>query len=110
MIQAPLRQLKKKIFKAFLEMVVLAKLNDNSETSGYEIIKHCHTKFGISTSASTVYNILSKLEEEELVTSNLQSRIKVYSVTKKGERKLKQVVNNMNEIDAFIKTLLNIEA
>lgn len=109
LIKAPLVQLKKRIFKAFLEIAVLAKLSKSNKSSGYEVIKHFHTKFGISTSASTIYNILSKLEEDELVASELQSRIKVYSLTKKGERKLNQAKDNMNEIQDFIKTLLNTE-
>ena len=109
MIQAPLGQLKKNVFKAFLETVVLVKLKISSTSSGYEIIKYCHTKFGISTSAITIYGILSRLEEEGLVTAELQSRIKLYSLTKRGERELNQVRNSLNEIQDFIKTLLDVE-
>ena len=109
LMQAPLSQLKRKVFKAFLVMAILAKLNRNGTSSGYDVIKHFHTNFGISTSASTVYNLLSNLEKDELVASELQSNIKVYSLTKKGERQLNQVRENLNEIQDFIKALLNTE-
>ena len=104
-----LSKLEKKVFKAFLETAVLAKLNQTSTSSGYDVIKHFHTNFGISTSASTVYNLLSNLEQDELVASELRSNIKVYSLTKKGKRQLNQVRENLNEIQDFIKALLNTE-
>ena len=73
-----------------LDILVLSMIKNTEEISGYDIIQELNDKFkGMWTaSAGTIYPLLTRLEEKNLITSQEISegkrQKKVYKITEKG--------------------------
>jgi DNA-binding PadR family transcriptional regulator len=73
-----------KNLKAFLDIIILAILNEGS-AHGYKIIAAIHDEFGILLSPGSLYPLLHCLEEEKLVTATIDREKVVYCLTHKGK-------------------------
>lgn len=100
-------QVVEKHIKNFLDVLVLAILNDKP-TYGYKIIGAIHRQFGVLLSPSSFYPLLHSLEDKGLTESTVDEGKKVYHVTSKGKKKLKSVFVvyevSIQRICDFIKT------
>jgi DNA-binding PadR family transcriptional regulator len=86
------REMQERIVKAFFDIIILAKLRKEHEPmSGYDVITFIHKKFGILVSSGTVYSILYSMERDGLLKGRLSQRKRVYTVTDKGEKKIKEI-------------------
>jgi DNA-binding PadR family transcriptional regulator len=87
-----LREMQERSVKAFLDIIVLAKLNERDEPmGGYDVITFIHEKIGILVSSGTVYAVLYSLERYGLVKGMWSQRKRVYKLTDKGEKKIKAI-------------------
>lgn len=78
--------------KGALEMCVLAKLNQN-DSYAYEIAQHLADAVGMSE--GTVYPLMRRLQQEELITSYLENSDsgpprRYYHLTARGEAALRK--------------------
>ncbi|AFQ16819.1 putative transcriptional regulator [Bacillus thuringiensis HD-771] len=95
--------------KGVLELIALALLTE-SDQYGYSLIKHISKKIEISE--GSLYPLLRKLVNDDCLSTYFQESRegparKYYSITKKGEKKLRCLLNEWIEfsdaINHFIK-------
>lgn len=85
--------------RGLLDVCVLTAIN-NEDSYGYKIIKD--VKPYIAMSESTLYTILKRLEENDMLTVRTvehEGRLrKYYSITKKGRERLKEFKEEWREV------------
>lgn len=74
---------------AFMKVMIFSYLMKNQELTGYDFIKFCREN-GIPASSGNVYPHLKALEEAGFIDFKEEGKKKIYSLTKKGEKKLAQ--------------------
>jgi DNA-binding PadR family transcriptional regulator len=97
--------LRRRTIKTFMDMLILAELQDKS-LSGYDIISIIHKRFNILVSSGTVYSLLYSLERKGLVAADVDQRKRVYTLTEKGEQTLETVGKANGEINGLVQTLI----
>ena len=103
-----LREMERDIVKNFLETIILAKLNNSSNWSGYDVIGFIHDKFGLLMSSGTVYSLLYSMERNGLINSTWVRRKRVYALTDKGRETTNVLSKSKEEIQRFMRDLINI--
>ena len=87
-----LEEMHERIVKTFLDTIVLVKLRKQDDPmSGYDVVTFIHEKFGILVSSGTAYSILYSMERDELIKGRSSQRKRVYTLTDKGEKKIKAI-------------------
>jgi DNA-binding PadR family transcriptional regulator len=79
-----LKNLKERIIKDFLDLIVLYELQ-NGSLSGYDIISLIFRRYHFLISAGTVYSQLYKLERNGLIDCSLTEKKKIYHLTSHGK-------------------------
>lgn len=101
-----MRAVQERIVKAFLDIVVLAVLNDNL-MYGYQIIAVIHKKFGVLLSPGSLYPLLHMLNENKLIESRFQGGKIVYVATFNGKKTFQKVFTEykavMQKMENFVK-------
>jgi len=100
-----LKRMHRRIIKGFLDVLVLTELR-KGVMSGYDIIGFIHNKFRILVSSGTVYSLLYSLEREGLIEGRWNHRKRVYTLTDKGEKTIKTILNANNDIQYLVRNLL----
>lgn len=80
--------------KGFLDIVVLAMLNDKP-MYGYKLIAAVHKEFGVLLSPGSLYPLLHSLEDNKLIEPRFQGGKRgkiVYAVTTNGKKKFQNVL------------------
>ena len=102
-----LNEMHERIVKTFLDTIVLAKLRErDNPISGYDVITFIHEKFHILVSSGTVYSILYSMERNGLIKGRLSQRKRVYTLTDKGEKKIKAISEAKEKILGLVLNLL----
>ena len=87
--------------KGLLDLVILQFLNANP-MHGYQIISSIRKNFGVYFGPSTIYPLLSNLEEKGYIKSqwdlNNERPRKVYELTNEGQSLLSFTENSLNHI------------
>jgi len=96
-----LRKIQTKLMRGLLDFVVLRFLGSHP-MHGYQIITDLRRNFGVYFGPSTIYPLLSDLEEKGYIescwdTENDRPR-KVYSVTPQGSELLNYTEDSLNQI------------
>ena len=99
------KEIHERIVKGFLDIAIMAKLMDGNPLSGYDVIMFVHKKFGILLSSGNVYSVLHALERDGLVKGMRDRRKRVYKLTDKGEKTIKNIHNLVGAIQSFIRIL-----
>jgi len=86
-----LREMRERIVKNFLDVIVLTKLGGSEALGGYDVIKLVNNKFGFLVSTGSAYAVLYSLERDGLIKGR-SSRKRVYTLTDKGEEKIKTIM------------------
>jgi DNA-binding PadR family transcriptional regulator len=89
-----------------MDMLILAELQ-NKPLSGYDIIGLIHQRFNVLVSSGTVYSLLYPLERKGLVTADLETRKRVYTLTDKGKQTLETVGRANGEINGLVQNLIS---
>jgi DNA-binding PadR family transcriptional regulator len=79
-----LKNLKERVIKDFLDVIVLSELQ-NGSLSGYDIISVVFRRYRFLISAGTVYSMLYKLERDGLIECFLSEKKKIYRLTSHGK-------------------------
>ena len=100
-MEKTLREVQNKLMRGLLDLVILQFLNSNP-MNGYQIISSIRKNFGVYFGPSTIYPLLSLLEEKGYVSSTWdltnQRPRKVYTLTSEGEGLLGCTENSLNVI------------
>lgn len=99
------REFQERILRAFLDIVILARLEVKS-MNGYHLTAFFIKKFGAVISTSTVYSTLYAMERNGLITAKYNRRSRVYELTEKGKKKLEHSRHALKQIQILTKTLL----
>ena len=87
-----LREMQERIVKSLLDIIVLVKLHERTTPlGGYDIMELVHKEFDVSISSGTVYACLYSMERDDLIEGKDARNKRVYSLTKKGENKIKKI-------------------
>ncbi len=95
--------------KGIIEICVL-KIINKEDVYGYEIVKNLSSIFEVKE--STIYPILKRLNNDELITSYLQESKsgparKYYKITVAGEQMLQEKINEWNIFNKIVSEFLN---
>lgn len=93
-----LGQVREKIIKSFMDVLVLKELERESAISGYDLITFIHKRFDVLVSSGTVYSTLYSLERSGLIKGTRSSRKTIYKLTDKGEKALQAVKKAKREL------------
>jgi len=100
-----LKKMHERIIKSFMDILILAELR-NGAMSGYDVIAYIHNKFHLLVSSGTVYSLLYSLERGGLIEGKWNERKRVYTLTEKGERTIKTILNANDKIKSLVTNLL----
>jgi DNA-binding PadR family transcriptional regulator len=100
-----LKKMHERIIKSFMDILILAELR-NGAMSGYDVIAYIHNKFHLLVSSGTVYSLLYSLERSGLIEGKWNERKRVYTLTEKGERTIKTILNANDKIKSLVTNLL----
>jgi DNA-binding PadR family transcriptional regulator len=103
--QVLLPPLRMRVLKALLETVIMINLKHDS-LCGYDLLLTFNDKLGITLSPGTVYAALSNMERDGLISSRLQARKRVYELTDEGKKALEAVLEDVEDLHEFIRSLL----
>ncbi len=106
MVSKIVRHLRKKVLKAFMDMLILAEIQ-KEPLSGYDIICLIHERFDILVSSGTIYSLLYSLERNGLVNAKMDNRKRIYTLTAKGEQTLETVLQAKGEIPSLLHNLIS---
>jgi DNA-binding PadR family transcriptional regulator len=95
-----------RILKAFMDMAILSTLTKNDFMSGYDCVEFFRKTSGILVNFGTVYALLYAMERDGLVEGVKNQRERVYKLTEKGEKTIKNVQKMTPEIRKFIKVIM----
>ncbi|MFQ6081259.1 MAG: PadR family transcriptional regulator [Candidatus Bathyarchaeia archaeon] len=94
-----LNEMHERLVKSFLDMIVLAKLRRrDSPMSGYDVVTLIHKKFRMLVSSGTVYSLLYSMERDGLIRGRWSQRKRVYTLTERGEKKIKAILEAKEKI------------
>ena len=96
---------RERILRSFLDIAILARLEDKP-VNGYGLTVVFMKDFGVIMSTSTVYSTLYSMERNGLIKCKHSWRGKVYELTEKGKKTLKDSRNKLVETQSFIKNLI----
>ncbi len=97
-----LKEVKSRIVKNLLDIIILIFLDKNNGLSGYDIIELVQEKYGQSLSPGTVYSILYSIERKGLIKGNSDRRKTIYALTDQGKESLADIRNCKQELTEFM--------
>jgi len=108
-IEKNLKEVKKRILRGFLD-VVIACLLAEKPSWGYEIISEIHNKFHILLSPGIIYSVLYSMEKEGYIKAYEECRRRFYEITDRGREWLNQMINACRTVSAMVEEYLFREA
>lgn len=84
-----LENLRERTIKNFIDLLVLAELNNGHTMSGHDVVTIIHNNFHIRISSGTVYSVVYSLERNGLIEGRWDRKKKVYKLTDKGKQTIK---------------------
>ncbi len=93
----PLERLKRSNTKENLWIYILYLLKEE-DAYAWKILELIKKKFNFKPGRITPYRVLYRLEKNALVKSKMKERRRMYEITKKGEKELKQAKGFYKEI------------
>ena len=88
-----------------MDVLIMVKMKE-SGTSGYDIVTYFHEKFDFLVSPGTVYSVLYSMERNGLVRANVADRKRIYSLTAKGEAKIRAIRESSEVLERFFSNFL----
>jgi DNA-binding PadR family transcriptional regulator len=103
----PSREMRERIIRSFMDLIILKELRTREGMSGYEVTAILHKRFHTLPSPGSVYSVLYGLEKKGLIECSTNSGKKVYKLTKKGNEETRKNLHSLNGILLMIKTILS---
>lgn len=100
-----LENLQKRIFKEFLDVLIIDELKEKVSLSGYDLAVLQQSKFSFALSPGTIYATLYMLERRGLIKGYSSSRKTTFTLTAAGEKAHENLKNSTFELFEFMKCL-----
>ena len=85
-------EMRERIVRAFLDFFILVKLGEGCEPlGGFDFMKLITEEFGVTLSAGSIYAVIYSMERTGLIQTISQRKKRVYGLTDKGEKKVKNL-------------------
>ena len=97
-----LNEMRRRMVKSFLDIIILAELRNANPIGGYDIMDFVQRKFGFLVSSGTVYSMLYSMERKGLIKCAGTQAKRVYALTEKGSEKIVALLNSKEEIQRFM--------
>jgi DNA-binding PadR family transcriptional regulator len=94
-------EIEKRLVRSFLDMLILMKLRQNA-MSGYDLVKFISKRFPLFISSGTIYSTLYRSERRGYTESTEGGRKRVYTLTEKGEERVKMFLKSKAKILSFV--------
>ncbi|MFQ6081575.1 MAG: PadR family transcriptional regulator [Candidatus Bathyarchaeia archaeon] len=91
--------------RRFMDLIVLAELDEGRSISGYSCINLIRNKFHVSVSPGKVYSLLRSMERDGLVGSRHVKRKRVYTITDKGKETMETILNANKRFQSVIRSI-----
>jgi DNA-binding PadR family transcriptional regulator len=92
-------EIRERIVRAFLDLIVLMKLSESCEAlGGYDLVKLVTNDFDVMLSPGSIYAVLYSMERDGLIQASSKRRKRVYTLTDKGEATVKTVSEEKTKI------------
>ena len=105
-----LRETHKRLVKSFLDVIILAKLNEeNAPIGAHNIMNFVHQEFGVLASLDSLWALLYSCEKDGLIKSSDIGGTKQYSLSIKGKNTLEIITREKPRIINLILEFLLIE-
>jgi len=95
-------EMRKRIVKNFLDLLILKELRNHSSMSGYEIIILFRNKFRVVLSPGVVYSMLYSMERENLVQEDIRKGKRTFKLTKMGEEEIQGILGNLDKVHHLV--------
>jgi DNA-binding PadR family transcriptional regulator len=100
-------ELKKRIVKSFMDILILEEINSNA-MSGYDVISFIHKKYDILVSAGTDYSLMYSLERDGLLEAIFNKRRRVYTLTEKGKQNMPTITKASTELRNILRNMSSL--
>lgn len=101
-----LKELRERTIKNFLDVLVLAELNNGYPLSGHDFITFIHKRFRILISSGTAHSLLYALERKGLIEGMWNRRKRMYKLSEKGGETINTILNGKEKIQELMTKLL----
>jgi len=102
-----LRNLRRRIIRNFLDILILSMLRDNPYITGYNVITFIRKKYGVLISTGAAYSTLYSMERRGLIRGTLKGKKRFYSISPKGKEFIRVITDNSNIITELTVAILN---
>ncbi len=93
-----IKEIKTKLVKEFLNILILLEMTKRESISGYDIIDLVNLKFSEPISPGTVYSTLYNIEHKGLIYGEADGRKTVYKLTDKGYMVIESLKKSKDQI------------
>ena len=92
-------EMRGRIVRSFLDLVVLMKLSEGGEAlGGYDFIKLVTEEFDVTLSPGSMYAVLYSLDRDGLIQASSKPRKRAYMLTDNGEATIKALSEEKTKI------------
>lgn len=95
-----------RFLKEFMDVLIMVKLREEGEASGYDLLSSFHRKFDLLVSPGTVYAMLYSMERNDFVKPRGESRKRIYSLTPKGKTTIQAIIESSDALERFFPSIL----
>jgi DNA-binding PadR family transcriptional regulator len=101
------KQIKKRVIKEFLDVIILVEIKKNGALSGYDLEMSQNRKYMIALSPGTIYSAVYALERKGFLKGDSEGKRTVFSLTGKGEDALVTLQQSGRELSEFLQSLFS---
>jgi len=92
------QEMRGRVVKSILDLVVLIQLETDSGEGAYDIMANVHGAYGVMLSPGTLYPLLFSLERAGLIEGRWEDRRKVYGLTGKARTLLRAQLETYTDV------------
>ena len=102
------QEIKVRIVKEFLDLIILIEFRNNECLSGYDIGINLNHKFKLALSPGTVYATLYTMERKGLVKGETVAKKTSFSITPEGQKRLEKFKESREDLTAFMECIFPV--
>jgi DNA-binding PadR family transcriptional regulator len=99
--------LRARTIKNFADMLILKYIKKHPLSSGYEILRYLYTTYSIVFSPGTIYHEIYRLERKNLIQSQGDENVRMYTITSDGDGALTAAVNASKQMQELVAEILS---
>ncbi|MCL5876771.1 MAG: PadR family transcriptional regulator [Candidatus Bathyarchaeota archaeon] len=102
------QEIKVRIVKEFLDLIILIELRNDEGLSGYDLVVTLNQKFALALSPGTVYAALYAMERKGFVKSEKVAKKTSFSLAPKGQKRIEKFKESREDLTAFMECIFPI--